>query len=189
MKLMQLLLDNVCNIKDERIKRKARSFRTALLLFLNILTDIIVIVTDWNPKTFYIWLLLFFNFHGCLQLSISIYLRYNELILSFCGFFGIGQIASLYKLWNDIGDNTKYRQYVNTQLFTLCIKHLIMQMDGSVLDTNNNDHNTIHNITTMEHYRICRYFTVIVPFNQITVRSIGHCIHWTNHCITRKIYE
>lgn len=108
---MQFVLENVCDIKDENIKRKLSAFRASLLLFLNIVTDIGVIVTDWDLYSTYIWLLLFFNFHGCLQLSISIYLRYNSYILSILGFFGVGQVASLFKLWRHIEDNEQYRQF------------------------------------------------------------------------------
>eukprot|EP01084_Bolivina_argentea_P270200 459388_1 len=109
---MQFVLENVCHIKDENIKRKLSAFRSALLLFLNIITDIAVISTDWNPKTVYIWLLVFFNFHGCLQLSISIYLRYDSYILSILGFCGIGQVGTLYKIWKHIGNNDQYRQWM-----------------------------------------------------------------------------
>eukprot|EP01083_Nonionella_stella_P007888 22696_1 len=109
---MQYVLETICNIRDERIKRKISAFRASLFLFLNVVTDIAVIANDWNLRSLYIWLLVFFNFHGCLQLSISIHLRHDSYILSILGFFGIGQVASLVKLWNNIEDNHQYRQWM-----------------------------------------------------------------------------
>ena len=107
---MQVILDKCCNIKDEMVHRKLSLLRASLLLFFNIVTDIMVIINDFDSNTLYIWLLLFFIFHGCLQLSISIYLRYEDVLLSILGFFGLGQVASLFKIWNHIQDNQQYRQ-------------------------------------------------------------------------------
>ena len=113
----------MCDIKDENIKRKVSAFRASLYLLLNIITDIAVIITDWDPNTVYIWLLVFFNFHGCLQLSISIYLRYDSIILSILGFFGVGQVAPLFKIWKHIEDNDQYRQ-LNIKLLVHAIYFL-----------------------------------------------------------------
>lgn len=113
---MQWCLDNVCHVTDDNVKRKISAFRTSVLLFINTVTHLAVLVIDWNPGTFYIWLLLFFNIHGYAQLSSSIYLRYDSILLAVLGFFGVGQVGSLIKIWRHMENNQQYRQ---------CVIHLL----------------------------------------------------------------
>ena len=163
---MQFTLEKVCNIKDENLKRKLSAFRASLLLFLNIVTDIAVIITDWNPNTLYIWSLLFFNFHGCLQLSISIYLRYENYLLGILGFFGVGQVASLFKIWRHIENNDQYRQLIHyINIFFFCFFRIF---DTCLINTVY--HIIIHNIIA-----ICiRWMEVCwIQTTMITIPSIA----------------